>query len=80
MRINICMRYTDIVESQTDAEMHTQRDKLTAANDKVAKAAQTYQSSVKTAHTNATAARRKLAKSKSPTKPIAAASALKQLP
>jgi hypothetical protein len=57
------MRYRDITEvasGQANAQQ-TQREKLARANDKVAKASQTYQSTVKTAHASAAAARRKLA-------------------
>ena len=80
--VNIDMRYAEIAESETDADTRIQRDKLASARDKVTKAAQTYQSAVRTAHTSATAAQRKLAKTTpAPTgvKPAIATSALKPL-
>jgi hypothetical protein len=72
------MKYRDIMETAPGAQTNsqrTQRDKLTAANDKVAKASQTYQNTVKAAHDSATAAKRKLAappKPPAPSKPVIA--------
>ena len=77
------MRYSEIVEndaaSQTDA-IRTQREKVTAAQDKIARASQTYQSSVKQAHASAAAAKKKLAVPPTPAlKPVRAPSPPKPL-
>ena len=56
--VNTAMRYAEIAESETGADSRTQRDKLAPARDKVTKAAQTYQSAVKIAHTSTRAAQR----------------------
>jgi hypothetical protein len=51
--LNIGMRYRDITEAAPDAQANaqrTQRDKLAAVNDKVARASQTHQNTVKAAH------------------------------
>ena len=68
------MRYGEIVETDAVAQSNAQRvqrDKLAASNEKIAKASQRYQSSVKAAHDSAAAARKKLNAPPKPTvKPI----------
>lgn len=77
------MRYFEITEAdaaaQADAQ-RAQRDKLQAANDKIAKASQTYQASLRTVHDSATAAKKKLATpSKPPTTPTITTPLMKPL-
>jgi len=74
-----------MTEAAPDAEANaqwTQREKLAAASDKVAKALQTYQSTVKAAHDSAAAAKRKLsaAPPKVALKPITPASLSRPMP
>jgi hypothetical protein len=66
------MKYRDIMEADAQAQANaqrSQREKLATANDKAAKASQTYQNTVKAAHTSATAAKRKLAEPPKPPAP-----------
>jgi hypothetical protein len=66
------MKYLQIVEAdaaaQADAQ-HKQREKLSAAKNRIARASQTYPSSVTAAH--AAAAKRKLSEPPKPPKPPA---------
>ena len=78
----LVMRYFEIAEndaaSQADAQ-RGQREKITAAQDKIAQASQTYQSSIKQAHASAAAAKKKLAMPPPAVKPITSTSPLKPL-
>ncbi len=85
-RLNISMRYRDIMEATPDPQAHAdaqraQRDKLARASEKIATASQTYQATVKAAHTSAAAAKRKLtAPQKHVVKPVTAISPIKAPP
>jgi hypothetical protein len=68
------VRYLQIIEAdavaQADAQ-RKQREKLSAADDKIAKASQAYQSTVSAAHDSAAAAKRKLSAPPKPKKATA---------
>jgi hypothetical protein len=78
----LVMHYSQILEADIAAEdrRREQREKLAAANDKITKASQTYQSALRKAHDSATAARKQLnTPPKTVTKPVTATSPLKPL-
>jgi hypothetical protein len=79
------MRYRDIPQAGPDAQANaqrTQRDKLVAVNDRVARASQTHQNTVKAAHDGAAAAKAqtgRITNATSPPKPAPPSGAAKMI-